>query len=187
MHFNYFSLFLAMILFIGCRNSSGNGFLATGIIEGTAVRVAAQTGGYILNVCVEEGKDVELGQIIAVIDTEKLIYQLQQIEAGLEGVMVQHQINLNTVERATLDYEHIKRKYKRYQDLYKKNSASEQVLDDLKQAYDAAQTLLENAQQSSKVVGISGNYIRRYISAFLKKLSDRLGVNFQLAGLTNIS
>ncbi|MFQ6114197.1 MAG: HlyD family secretion protein [bacterium] len=143
---------LVLVILAGCSQRNSETFTASGIVEGTAVKVAAQTGGYILKVNFEEGKDVEQGQVIAVVDTEKLFYQLEQIEAALEEVKAQYEINLNILEKAKLDYEHITKKYNRYQDLYEKKSASEQLLDDLKSAYDAAKTQLENAQQNLKLV-----------------------------------
>lgn len=137
---------------MGCSNNNSDKFIASGIMEGTAVKVAAQTGGYILKFNFEEGEDVEQGQVMAVVDTEKLFYQVEQIQAALEEMNVQHKISLNILEKAKLDYDHIAKKYNRYRDLYKKKSASEQVLDDLKSAYDAAKTQLENAQQNLKLV-----------------------------------
>lgn len=172
MRFHYFTLLLITILFIGCGNNDGNYFLATGIVEGTAVKVAAQTGGYILNIFFDEGKDVEQGEIIAVVDTEKLVYQLQQVEAGLEEVKVQHEINLNTVERTKLDYEHFKRKYERYQDLYEKKSATKQVVDDLKRAYDNAKTQYEIARQNLKVVQSKQKALEAQLNLLQRRIKD---------------
>ncbi len=135
-----------------CSDGDAGKFLASGIVEGTAVKVAAQTGGYILEINCDEGDDVDQGFVIAVIDTEKLVYQLQQVSATLQELQVQHQMNLNTLEKAKSEYENIEKKYHRYQDLYEKKSASRQVLDDLKTAFDAGQTQLQNAHQNLKLV-----------------------------------
>ncbi len=152
MRFKHLISFLVLILLFSCNNRSENKFTASGIIEGTAVKVSAQTGGLILDVNVEEGQDVVMGQVIAVIDTEKLVYQAEQIQAGIEELTVQNQISLNTYERAKLEYNHLKTKYQRYQDLYEKNTASKQVIDDLKNAFDVATTQLENARQSLNII-----------------------------------
>ncbi|NIR52725.1 efflux RND transporter periplasmic adaptor subunit [candidate division KSB1 bacterium] len=138
--------------FMGCSNEDDDQFIASGIIEGTAVNVPAETGGRLLEIYVDEGDEVTMGQVIAVVDTEKLSYQLQQVEAGLEELAVQENINQNAYEKAKLDFEHIETKYKRFQELYEKNSASKQTLDDLKNAYNAAKTQSEIAQQNLRVV-----------------------------------
>jgi len=147
-----FVVISAISVFAGCSDDDAGKFVASGIVEGTAIKVAAQTGGYILDINFEEGDDVEQGFIIAVIDTEKLVYQLEQVLATHEELEVQHRINLNTLEKAKSEYDHIEKKYQRYQDLYEKKSASRQVLDDLKTTFDAGKTQLQNARQNLKLV-----------------------------------
>ena len=147
-----FVVISAISVFAGCSDEDAHKFVASGIVEGTAIKVAAQTGGYILDIHFEEGDDVEQGFVIAVIDTEKLVYQSEQVLATLEELEVQHKINLNTLERAKSEYDHIEKKYQRYQDLYEKKSASRQVLDDLKTAFDSGKTQLQNARQNLKLV-----------------------------------
>ncbi len=147
-----FVVISAISVFAGCSDEDARKFVASGIVEGTAIKVAAQTGGYILDINFEEGDDVEQGFVIAVIDTEKLVYQSEQVLATLEELEVQHKINLNTLARAKSEYDHIEKKYQRYQDLYEKKSASRQVLDDLKTAFDSGKTQLQNARQNLKLV-----------------------------------
>lgn len=145
-------VFILVFLFFSCNSNHGNDFVASSIVEGTAVNVAAQTGGLILDLPVETGQEISRGQIIAVIDTEKLVYQLDQIEATLEELKVQEKMNQNTLEKARVDFQILKKKYQRYQELYRKKSVSEQVVDDLKQAYEAARTQLQNARQTMQML-----------------------------------
>ncbi|MFQ5602987.1 MAG: HlyD family secretion protein [bacterium] len=146
------TFFILSFIFAGCSNQPENSFVASGIMEGTDVKVSAQTGGLILRVAVEDGQQVAEGQVIAVIDTEKLGYQLEQIQAGIEEMNVQKSIAQNILQKSKLEYEHIQTKYLRFQDLYKKSSASKQMLDDLKNAFDQASTQLENARQNLAVL-----------------------------------
>jgi len=146
-------LFITILVFsFACGDSDEGRFVASGIVEGTAVKVSAQTGGLILKMYFDEGQDVEIGQTIAVIDTEKLSFRLEQIEAGLEEIEVQQQISHNTLEQAQIEYEHIKTKYERFLDLYEKQSASKQTIDDLKNALEVATTQLQSARQNLKLV-----------------------------------
>ena len=108
-----FVVISAISVFAGCSDEDARKFVASGIVEGTAIKVAAQTGGYILDINFEEGDDVEQGFVIAVIDTEKLVYQLEQVLAAHEELEVQHKINLNTLEKEKSEYDHIEKKYQR--------------------------------------------------------------------------
>ncbi|RMF57991.1 MAG: efflux RND transporter periplasmic adaptor subunit [Calditrichaeota bacterium] len=141
-----------LFLLLGCNGENGTHFVASGIVEGTAVKVAAQTGGLILQMNFDEGQHIDAGEVVAVIDTEKLAYRLEQTEANLEGLELQQKITANTLASARTDFENIEKKYQRFQELYKKKSASEQTLDDLRTAYSAARTRVENAQQNLKVL-----------------------------------
>jgi HlyD family secretion protein len=162
---------LALILvWAACSENEDATFDASGIVEGTPVKVAAQTGGYILAMPVAEGEHVESGMVVAVVDSEKLTYQLEQVEAALSELAVQYQISQNSLLRIEADFEHGETKYRRFQELYKNNSASQQVVDDLKQAYDAALTQLQNARQNlrlldSRKTGLlaQGKLLRRQI------------------------
>jgi HlyD family secretion protein len=163
---------LILIILAGCGQNNPETFTASGIVEGTAVKVAAQTGGYILKVNFDQGEDVEQGDVIAVVDTEKLAYQLEQIQAALDQVEIQHQINLNTLEKTRSEYQHIETKYKRFQDLYQQNSASKQTLDDLKTAYAGAKTQLENAQQNLRLVESKQKGLEAQRKLVLRQIKD---------------
>ena len=143
---------LATGIMAGCGNNNSGKFIASGVMEGTTVKVSAQTGGYILNMQVEEGDDIEANRVIAVVDTEKLVFQSEQIQAALEELNVQRRININLLEKAKTEFNHINTKYQRYKGLYQNNSASRQALDDLKTAYDAGEIELQNARQNLKLV-----------------------------------
>ena len=167
---------LVLILLAGCGRDDNSAFQASAIVEGTAVKVAAQTGGYLQQVLVDEGQEVQLGQTLAVVDTEKLGYQLDQVKANLQDLAVQHRIAATNVQRARDDYEYAKTKYTRFLDLYQKNAASQQALDDLKIAYDRARTAHESAQQNmesiaSKEMGLDAQekLLRRQLSDALVK------------------
>jgi len=168
-----FLLFLlpAMVLFAGCRSKTDSAFTASVIIEGTAIKVAAQTGGYLLNVRVDEGDRVELGETLAVVDTEKLGYQLDQVHANLEELAVQQQIAESNLRRAKDDFEYARTRYTRMQELYQQNAATEQARDDGKINYDRAQTGYETARQNleallsrRKALEAQGKLLRRQMN-----------------------
>lgn len=152
MRLSQFLIIFLAVVFFSCGEDNSGEFVASGIVEGTPVKVAAQTGGYILQINFDEGDEINRGQVIAVVDTEKLVYQMDQVQAALEEANIQYKINLNTLEKARADFENIRNKYARFQELYEKNSASKQQVDDLETALETARAQLQNAQQGLKVV-----------------------------------
>ncbi|MFQ5640599.1 MAG: HlyD family secretion protein [bacterium] len=165
-------IFLLTVLAAGCQNRTPGQFNSSGIVEGTAVRVAAQTPGLILDIYVDEGDVVKMGQTIAVIDTEKLLYQMDQIEAGFAEIDAQRDINRNIYAKAKLDFDHVKTKYARFQELYSKNSASKQVVEDLKSAYDLAGTQLENARQNLLVIESKQKGLEAQLKLLKRQIRD---------------
>jgi len=142
-----------LIVLTSCGENDDSTFHASAIVEGTAVKVAAQTGGYLLQVLVDEGHVVQIGQTIAVVDTEKLGYQLDQVEANLQDLAAQRRIAMANVQRAKEDHQYAKTKYNRFLDLFQKNAATQQALDDSKIAYDRARTALESSEQNVQSFG----------------------------------
>lgn len=168
----FYAVILSACLLVACNNGAPDVFEATGIVEGTDIKVSALTGGLLLHVDVDEGQDIEAGAVIAVVDTEKLAYQRDRLLANLGEVEVQRQINLNTVLKAQTDFDYIDTKYKRFQDLFKKKSASQQVLDDLKRNFDAAKTQLENARQNLNIVESRKKALEAQLKIVERQISD---------------
>jgi HlyD family secretion protein len=68
-------------LAVACGGESDAGVRATGYVEATEVRVAAEVGGRVLEVAVEEGARVEAGALIARIDPTDLQLALDRTRA----------------------------------------------------------------------------------------------------------
>jgi HlyD family secretion protein len=168
------SLLLAFLILAGCERKNNSTFQASAIIEGTAIKVAAQTGGYLLHVNVEEGEQVKSGDTLAVVDAEKLGYQLAQIQASLDELNVQHRLATTNLRRAQEDYDYAKTKYERYRDLFEKNAASQQTLDDLKIVYDRATTALESAKQSLQALGSKEKGLAAQAKLLQRQIDDAM-------------
>lgn len=164
----------ALLLLASCDKKNNPTFQASAIVEGTAIKVSAQTGGYLVKVYFDEGEDVQIGQSIAVVDTEKLSYQLEQIKANLEELAVQHRIVETNVRRAKEDFDYAKTKYARYLDLFQKNAASQQVLDDLKISYDRATTALESAQQTLRSIASKEKGLEAQAKLLRRQINDAM-------------
>ncbi len=165
---------LSLLVLISCDKKEDSAFQASAIIEGTAIKVSAQTGGYLMQMNFDEGQDVQIGQTIAVVDTEKLSYQLEQIRANLDELNVQHRMATTNLRRAQDDHDYAKTKYERYLELFQKNAASQQVLDDLKIAYDRTKTALESARQSLQSIASREKSLEAQAKLLRRQINDAL-------------
>ena len=76
------TLLLLGITMPACRRADTTGpVLATGYVEATEVRVAAEVGGRILAMDVDEGDRVEVGTVVARLDTADTDLALQRVQA----------------------------------------------------------------------------------------------------------
>ncbi|NUO80518.1 efflux RND transporter periplasmic adaptor subunit [candidate division KSB1 bacterium] len=171
-----FSKILLMLLFFlgACRKQESSMFEASAIVEGTAIKVAAQTGGYLLQVVLNEGDEVALGQTIAVVDTEKLSYQLEQVHAGLEELTAQRRLAETNLRRAKEDFEYAQTRYERFLDLFEKNAASEQTRDDAKINFDRAQTAYESARQNLQVLASKEKGLEAQSKLLRRQINDAI-------------
>ena len=164
-----------------CDKKEPSTFEASAIVEGTAVKVAAQTGGYLLQVVVNEGEEVVLGQTIAVVDSEKLSYQLDQVQAGLEELAVQRRLAETNLRRAQEDFNYAQTRYERFLDLFQKNAASEQARDDAKINFDRAQTAYDAARQNIQALTSKGKGLEAQAKLLRRQINDAT-VKAPLAG-----
>ena len=82
------SLFFLLLLISSCKDrSSDTGFLeVSGQIEAIETEIRPQVSGQVLDILVKEGQYVEKGQLLCLIDNKKIKIQIDQIQAGLEGL-----------------------------------------------------------------------------------------------------
>ncbi|HPB14233.1 MAG: HlyD family secretion protein [Bacteroidales bacterium] len=78
-------IIITAALFAGCRDKSGEAD-AYGTFEATEVTVSSETGGRILTFPVTEGMEIEKGAGIALTDTTIFRLQLNEINAGMNGI-----------------------------------------------------------------------------------------------------
>ena len=78
-------IIITAALIAGCRDKSGEAD-AYGTFEATEVTVSSETGGRILTFPVTEGMEIEEGAGIALTDTTIFRLQLNEINAGMNGI-----------------------------------------------------------------------------------------------------
>lgn len=112
--------------------AKGNFFNASGQIEAEEfARISTRVMGYVTNVYVKVGQQVQKGQ--ALIDINNSDVQAKKAEA--ESGVLQAQVRYQTAEKDL----------KRFENLYNQNSASEKELEEIKTQYEIAKAQLEGA------------------------------------------
>lgn len=139
---------LALLLLSACSNGKDGGFQASVIVEGTAVKVPAQTGGILLERRFNEGDQVARGDTLAIVDAEKLSYQHDQLLANRDDLQVQRRLAATNLQKARDEFDYAKTSYERVRDLFQQQATTEQRRDDAKLNYDRSTKALEAAQLS---------------------------------------
>jgi HlyD family secretion protein len=145
----------------GCGGPrTGGPISASGTVEAVEVTIAAKTSGQVERVSVEEGSRVKVGDELAVIDSDALVIQLRQAEAGVDLARSQLELLLKgaRVEDIRQTEEAAKQAeanlflagedLKRIRNLYEKESATAKMKEDAEARYKVAQAQNEGAQQA---------------------------------------
>ena len=106
----------------------------SGNIEGDDVRISFRVDGQIIELLSDEGKVVKEGQIVARLNTDELMKEMDNAAASLKA--------------AQFDYELAKVDYKRSENLFKEGAVSMQKRDQDKTKYDASAAKVEQLKAS---------------------------------------
>ena len=152
---------ISVFLLLSCRSRQETGAIsASGTIEAVEVHVAAKTSGQVKNVFVEEGARVRTGDQLAVVDSDSLVIQLRQAEAGVDLAASQLQLLLKgaRVEDVRQTEEAAKQAeaslflagedLKRIRSLFEKESATTKMKQDAEARFQVAQAQHEAAEQA---------------------------------------
>ncbi|RMF58723.1 MAG: HlyD family efflux transporter periplasmic adaptor subunit [Calditrichaeota bacterium] len=168
---NRFLLPLFMILMVGCASNSEENVYSA-VVEGKTIQVPALTGGKILSLAVKQGETVNRDDILAVVDTSELVLQLSQIRASLEEVNVQEELARSNLKQAETNFNYVRDKRNRILELFRKNSASQQSVDDIEHQYQQAEIALQTARQKLLAVKAQRERLQAQQKLVEKKLDD---------------
>ncbi len=166
------ALFLPLLLF-SCSNGSGE-YDATGSFEATEIIVSSQANGGILELTVEEGEQLEAGQIVGQIDSTQLYLKKMSLLSNAEGIrsqqpdihkqtaVIQQQIRTLEKERA------------RVKNLLAANAATQKQLDDIESQIEVQEKHLlastSTLEKSSKNISAQSSTLEIQIA----QLNDQL-------------
>lgn len=146
----------------------------TGVVEGTAIQIPAMTGGRIVELLVEEGQQVNKGQLIAIIDTLELSYQHENLQGLLQEISSQEQSAAANVARARNELAYVTEKFQRYTDLRKTESVSQQIVDDLKNQLQNAESAYQVASKQYESIAARKVQVTAQLKSVNKKIADAL-------------
>ena len=138
---------ITLMMLSACGNGTPD-YDATGTFEATEVIVSAEAAGKLLNLDIEEGKRLQTGEEIGLVDTLQLYLKKLQLEANMKSVESQRPDLAKQIAATKQQIATAEREKKRVENLLTAGAANQKQLDD----WDAQVKLLERqlaAQESS--------------------------------------
>lgn len=135
----FFLLLIVLVLGHSCRNKNKdiNIIEASGIVEAIETEIRSQISGEVKQIFVSEGQYIEKGDILCLLDNEKLYIQLNQAKAGLEGARLKLElfrkgtkkeliaVAKNQLESAEKELELARKDQERMENLFNKGAVSQ--------------------------------------------------------------
>jgi len=162
---------LCLLALLGCQKQEGPATY-TGVLEGRSTRVPALVGGRLLEVRVEEGDPVAVGDTLALVDTLELAIQTRQVEAARAELAVQRELAATAMERAALDLGYAEEKAGRIRALAQDQALPRQSADDLGHQVDLARSARQSAGQQLQLLAAKENQLLVQLEMIRKKEAD---------------
>ena len=150
-------LFLAVVS--GCTAENASIVETTGTIEATQVDIRSEVAGRILKLFVNEGDIVKPGDILAIVDHEKLTFEVQKAEAQAHESQAKLELLQNgyrkedvqkaqaAMQEAEIFLKNVEKEYVRIKQLHANKIVSESTKDTYATNYKTALTRYEQARQ----------------------------------------
>jgi len=168
---------LLMISFSFCERNNINQITGSGTLEATEITLSSKSNGQVLDLLVKEGDEVQIGSVVAVIDTEKLILQREQIQAGLAEVNYHTLTAREGITVAEEQQENIKKKFERIKILFKEGSVTQQQLDDIEMQFDLSTTQIKTAKSNLQAAQMKKKQIEANLKLIQSQIDDAIVTN----------
>lgn len=156
-----FIVLCTLVFLWSCKNSNFNNAIETsGIIEATEVIVSSKVNSQILQIYVDEGKDVKRGDTLAVLDNQYYLYQYEQALANESAAKAQLELvrkgarleDIRQAEEALKQAEEsliiAKTNYERFQKLKSAHTISEKQFEDAELNFKLSQSRYQQAKEN---------------------------------------
>ncbi len=138
-------------------------------IEGNIVPVLSRVGGYVADVHVDDNEHVEEGQLLAELDSADLYLKLEQAEIAYQAALSNEAVARSSMEEARIAMAlaktsiegpeatlwKTKNEYERHENLFRQNITTPQKRDEVKAAYEVAQSQYNVATQKYQAAKIA--------------------------------
>ncbi len=155
--------------------NENDGLVSQGVIEAKEVSINSKIPGKIAKIHVEEGEEVEGGELLVEISSEELQAKKEQAQALIDAAQAAYnaavgqveaaksQLNKaqngardQEIEQARIYYDLMKKTYDKVEKLYKKGAVSEQKKDEVEAQLRIAEQKLSMAEEGARNEDISG-------------------------------
>ena len=161
-----------LLLLSACSSKEETTAVYSGIMDATTIKVSAQTPGIVTEVRCDEGSRVSVGDTLAVIETEKLGYQLSQSQSLMEELS--HQLRAAQLQQqaAAIQRDNVQTKLQRFTKLLQEGAATQQMVDDLQTQFDAANEQLRAADASLAAIRSKKMQVESGMKVTTKQMRD---------------
>lgn len=163
---------LILLGWTGCSRKPAPAFEGSGVLEATEVTVGAKTAGTVDSLAVKEGDSVGRGDVLCVIETEKLLLQKRQLAAGLNEVRLNIQNARRAADLAEESFRAAEKKFERIRALHGESSVSQQQFEDAETGFLAAKTQWENSRTSLQALASKEEQVRLQLELAESGLDD---------------
>jgi len=144
----------------------------TSVMEAEINRVSVVGGGKIVELMVNEGDEVAVGEILALLDSRELSYNLEQINASLAEIQAQEALANTQISIAEKELEYQSRRDSRNEKLYEAAAIPLQNLEDSQLVQNKSALQLQTAQQNLGVLEAKKAALEAQKKVLNKKLAD---------------
>jgi HlyD family secretion protein len=165
-------MLVIIILAMACQKEKKAEITGSGTMEATEVMLSSKSAGTIVKLTVQDGDHVRKGDVVALIDSEKVVLQERQLLAGIEELRL-NMINARRgADLAKENLENVNKKYERIRALSQAGSATQQQYEDVDNGLKAAQTQYDNALTSLLALQARNGQLQAQLGLVRSQLSD---------------
>lgn len=163
---------LALIL-IGC----GNGKLksdATGVFESEEVIISSEVTGVLSQFSIEEGQQLQAGQLVGIIDTIQLSLKRKQLEANIAAVLSKKPDAASQLAAIQRQIDAVASEKKRFEKLAESNAATQKQVDDLQNQMEILQKQYKATQSSLQITTVGLQSETLPLQAQIEQINDQI-------------
>ncbi len=153
------SVVIVLIVLAACSGETPEFIVASGVVDGEVITVKAAVSGTIETSSIKEGTEVERDSVLATVDSNKIVNQIQGLEIEEQGISVKRKKIDRRIQLLNANLKYWNEQVESFERLEKKESiAGDQLeqarlkLDEVEASlFDARQTLRELSIQSANI------------------------------------